>query len=176
MKRFALLLGTMGLALAVACSSKGGDAGNPGDEQDICETKPDAKGCPSAPGTKLGGKKDAGGGSSDPGTPTPTPTPDPTPDAGTTSDGSAPPSTSPRDVCVDTANAVATAAQRCGELFADAFQDFVNAAAGGDCKNVKNIRDVNELYTQCIPWIQRATCNDLRAGNLPDSCLGQLLP
>jgi hypothetical protein len=175
MKRFVLLLGSVSmLALAVACSSKDDSGNKTGDEQDICETKPTAKGCPSAPGTKLGGKKD--GGSSDPGTPMPTPAPDPTPDAGTTSDGSTPQSVNPRDVCVDTANAVATAAQRCGELFADAFQDFVNAAAGGDCKNVKNIRDVNALYQSCIPWIQKATCNDLKAGNLPDSCLGQLLP
>lgn len=176
MKRFALLLGSVSLALAVACSSKGGDA-TKGDDQNVCDSKSaSSEDCPDKPTTKLGGKKD--GGSSSPGTPTPS-APEES-DAGSSADASGGDggqmTVNPRDACVDTANAVAFAAQRCGELFADAFQAFVQAAAGGDCKNVKSIRDANALYTQCIPWIQKAKCADLQSGNLPDTCLSQLQP
>jgi hypothetical protein len=174
--------GLAAVAVAMAgCSAKDDSAA--GDEQDICESKPDSEGC--APTTK---KKDAGtkgstGGST---TPTPPPTPPPAPsttdagEAGTQSDAGTPipHPTVPRDVCVDMANIVAmNLQQKCRALFADEFQAFVNAAAGGDCRNIKNVRDINALYGDCVPWIQRAQCTQLRdTSAFPDSCKGQLLP
>jgi hypothetical protein len=187
MKRVAILAGiAASFALLIACGGNSNSPKPPG-EQDICSDTPSknatgsgsgsSSNCPSNSTTTA--KKD--GGSSSPGTPTPG-TNDagapPPADAGSANDSGIVivPSTNPRDICVDTANIYAQAMQRCGYTFADSFQDFLDQNVNGDCANVHSVRDVNALYQQCLPWLKKATCNDVVSGNLPDSCLNQLQP
>jgi hypothetical protein len=182
MNRLALLLfsGLAAVGIVIAgCSSKDDATGTPL-EDDLCEAKDKSAECaPTAAKKPTTTKKDAGTSGPAP-TPTPTPPPSPASDAGATQDSGTPipHPTAPRDVCVDLANTVALALQqKCKALFADEWQAFVNAAAGGDCRNIKSIRDIDALYSDCVPWIQRASCADLQnASAIPDSCKGQLLP
>lgn len=82
--------------------------------------------------------------------------------------------TGPAKACVDTAKAIARAGQRCGADYDQTYQDFVDSAAGGDCTNVKQIRDEQELRNQCIVSLELASCQDLGDGKIDDSCKDQL--
>ncbi|HWL88112.1 MAG TPA: hypothetical protein VNO21_20055 [Polyangiaceae bacterium] len=86
---------------------------------------------------------------------------------GTTSD--------PEKACLDTANVVATAAQRCGEDYQANYDAFLQAGAGGSCANIIQVRDETALRQTCLPWIQSAACSDLLGGNYDPSCVAQLL-
>lgn len=81
--------------------------------------------------------------------------------------------------CEDVASAIATAASNCG-LDPDKNHDaFIQAAAGGDCATIQSVRDVDTLYSDCIPKLEKLSCAQLNdpalAGQLPSSCIGQLL-
>lgn len=77
--------------------------------------------------------------------------------------------------CVDTATAVAEAAVRCGQAYQPNYDAFVQAAAGGDCGNIIQVRDEMTLRDVCIPSLQTVACGDLAAGRIDDSCRDQLL-
>lgn len=82
----------------------------------------------------------------------------------------------PPQACRDLADTVATqAAAECGDDYDTVYDQFVDAAAGGDCSNIVGIRDRGELYDDCIPRLESSTCDDLQMGNLPASCNAQLL-
>ncbi len=75
--------------------------------------------------------------------------------------------------CLDVATAVGDAAMRCGQDAKANRDAFVNAVGG--CESVKMVRDEGSLRMTCIPSLMTISCDDLIAGNLDDSCKGQLL-
>jgi hypothetical protein len=91
-----------------------------------------------------------------------------------TGSGSSSGSASAAQACADTADAVAKAFQRCGQDYQASYDGFVKAATGGTCSNVVSIRDEASLRETCIPSLNNASCADLNAGKLDDSCRGQL--
>ncbi len=81
---------------------------------------------------------------------------------------------SPAQGCEDLADAAATAAQACGEDYDSFRRALIIGAVGGDCDDTKALRDAGLLYDSCIPAIKALSCEDLKAGKLPASCIGQL--
>ena len=77
--------------------------------------------------------------------------------------------------CRDTADAVADAADRCGLDYRDYYDDFLQSSANGDCDNVFDLRDSDELYERCIPSIAEMSCDLLVSGEIDSSCDGQLV-
>ncbi len=87
-----------------------------------------------------------------------------------------PPPDSPAETCFDMADAIATAATRCGMDYQTNYDGFINAAANGDCGNILFVRDSAELYEDCIPWFCAATCEALQdPSQIPEACQDQLL-
>lgn len=78
------------------------------------------------------------------------------------------------EACFDMADAVAEAAQRCGEDYEANRNSFIAVAADGDCANITHVRDRQALYDECIPSLQTIECSDLQEGNLDGSCRDQL--
>jgi hypothetical protein len=79
--------------------------------------------------------------------------------------------------CEDTADALASAAQRCGQDYQANYDAFVATGAGGDCANILSVRDEDGLYQECIPFLKSLSCEQLTSGNftLPPSCVSQLM-
>lgn len=85
-------------------------------------------------------------------------------------------------------------AEKACEDFADAFEDLgtrcfpddPTAAPGlrdaaldavdGDCGNVIEVRDIDEFYDECLPWIDDVACSIVEdpGFELDSSCRGQL--
>ncbi|MBK9037004.1 MAG: hypothetical protein IPL61_38095 [Myxococcales bacterium] len=66
---------------------------------------------------------------------------------------------------------------RCG---VDTYQNCYDAlvqSLNGDCANVVQVRDLDELYMQCLPWFDSVACSVVTAPGfmLDSSCNGQLL-
>jgi hypothetical protein len=80
----------------------------------------------------------------------------------------------PEQACLDTADAVGKAAQRCGLDYQKNYDAFVQTAAGGDCENVVRVRDENALRSTCFTSLQSVSCEDLKAAKLDASCQAQL--
>jgi hypothetical protein len=77
--------------------------------------------------------------------------------------------------CLDMADVVAKASQRCGGDYKANYDAFIDAAAGGDCGNIKDVRDVDALYDECFPYIESVSCIDLvDASSYPAACVSQL--
>jgi hypothetical protein len=77
--------------------------------------------------------------------------------------------------CLDTADILAKAAQRCGQDYKANYDAFIANAAGGSCANISKVRDESSLRATCIPSIANIECSALLAGNIDASCRGQLL-
>jgi hypothetical protein len=86
-------------------------------------------------------------------------------DAGATTAGKA---------CLDTADAFATAAKRCGSSYDAEYAAFVRELAGGDCNSV-SIRNESELRTRCFPSLQRITCDALVNQRFDPTCAEQVI-
>lgn len=84
--------------------------------------------------------------------------------------------TDPEQACLDYVAVVGQTAARCG-LDADAAMNTVEeAAAGGSCSNVSQLRDGAAFYRECFTWLGKAGCADVADGRkLPDACRNQLL-
>ena len=79
--------------------------------------------------------------------------------------------------CEDLADALADGAQRCGFDYDANYDAVVEVAAGGDCGNIKQIRDKASFYDDCIPFVRKLTCEQLHDSSLqlPASCNAQLV-
>lgn len=77
--------------------------------------------------------------------------------------------------CLDTIEALARAAERCGGNYQTSYDTALENAAGGSCANVIQIRDETLLRGTCLPSLQTLACADFNAGRLDSSCLQQLL-
>ena len=80
----------------------------------------------------------------------------------------------PVQACEDTADAIATAAVRCnlgkyGEVFGEVVLEV------GGCERVVAVRDIDLLYDDCFPGIEKLPCEQLQVGSLPASCNNQLI-
>lgn len=95
-----------------------------------------------------------------------------TPDA--SADSGAKPAKAPVQACLDLADAVAKAAQRCGQDYQANYTAFVQNAANGNCTNIVAVRDEASLRAVCLPKFATITCADLLAGKIDASCVGQL--
>jgi hypothetical protein len=76
--------------------------------------------------------------------------------------------------CLETVEALARAAERCGGNYQANYDAALKNAAAGDCKNIVSIRDESALRGTCLPGLMAITCTDLTAGNLDGSCKAQL--
>lgn len=79
--------------------------------------------------------------------------------------------------CQDVADAVARAAQRCGQDYQTNYDAFVDTAANGSCSNVVQVRDEQALYGVCIPFFDTVECSELLGPSpqFPPECQSQLL-
>lgn len=57
--------------------------------------------------------------------------------------------------------ALAHAAERCGDEYKRFYDHAVVAVAGGDCKNVISIRDEQALRDVCLPAIASESCGKI---------------
>lgn len=80
----------------------------------------------------------------------------------------------PEQACLDTIEAFARAAERCGAEYRTTYDDLLMRNANGDCKNVRSIRDEAALRKTCLPFMQTQSCTDLRNGVVDPSCAVQL--
>jgi len=76
--------------------------------------------------------------------------------------------------CLDTIEAFARAAERCGNEYKTAYESLVRREANGDCKNVRAIRDESALRKTCIPFVETQSCKDFTNGVTDPSCTRQL--
>lgn len=77
--------------------------------------------------------------------------------------------------CLDTAVAVAKAAERCGQSYQANYDAFIAAATKGTCADILQVRDEATLRQICIPYFATASCSDVLAGKTDPSCAAQLL-
>lgn len=84
--------------------------------------------------------------------------------------------TSPGDACRDAADAIASAVKDCGGDYQANYNAFIQSAAGGDCDNVKALRDEKAFVNDCIPALRSLSCEELSSPSLtlPSFCLSQL--
>jgi hypothetical protein len=76
--------------------------------------------------------------------------------------------------CLDTIEAFARAAERCGAEYRMTYDDLLARNANGDCKNVVAIRDEAALRKTCFPFMKTQSCKDLHDGLIDPSCAVQL--
>lgn len=93
---------------------------------------------------------------------------------GTTVDGGDGGATIYGQACLDTADAFAKAAMRCGGDYAAEHAAFIKDLAGGDC-NAVTIRNVAELRNRCFPSLATISCTDLMQQRFDPSCAEQIV-
>jgi hypothetical protein len=81
----------------------------------------------------------------------------------------------PQQASLDTADAVAKAAARCGQDYNANYNAFIANAAKGNCANVTQIRDEVSLRKTCIPSLSAVACADLLALHIDATCGSQLV-
>jgi hypothetical protein len=84
--------------------------------------------------------------------------------------------TEPEQACLDFADALSTAAARCGFDYETHFDQTVELTAGGDCGNIESVRDIDAFDSVCLPYIRQLNCSQLSQTSveLPDECNQQL--
>lgn len=92
--------------------------------------------------------------------------------SGTSADGGV--TTPAAKACLDTADAFATAAKRCGGDYDAERAAFIRDLAKGDC-NAVTIRNEPELRTKCFPSLTKISCFNLKEQRLDPSCAEQIL-
>jgi hypothetical protein len=107
-------------------------------------------------------------------------------EGGTVPDGGGTTAANPaaEKACLDTADAVARAAVRCGCTAPDAgksncdyqtnYDAFIKTASGGSCKNIRRVRDEASLRNKCIPSLGTVSCADFLANRIDATCIDQL--
>jgi hypothetical protein len=91
---------------------------------------------------------------------------------GTTGDGGT--TTPAGQACLDTADAFAKAAQRCGADYTAQRNATIRDLANGDCESV-TIRNEQELRTLCFPSLASISCADLANQRFAPSCAEQII-
>ena len=76
--------------------------------------------------------------------------------------------------CLDTVEALARAAERCGLEYRRVYDQQLAAVAAGDCKNVTSVRDEDKLRNVCLPSLATDDCKKIEANEHDESCSKQL--
>lgn len=76
--------------------------------------------------------------------------------------------------CIDTVEAQARAAERCGDDYLASRDLFLRRDANGDCKNIRSVRDEVSLRNTCLPFFASVTCEDRTSGKSDPTCARQL--
>jgi hypothetical protein len=76
--------------------------------------------------------------------------------------------------CLDTCEALARAAERCGLEYRRAYEQALADVANGDCKNVTTVRDEASLRRACLPALATEDCGKVEANDHDPSCSKQL--
>lgn len=85
------------------------------------------------------------------------------------------PPQSPVRACEDMGHAIGFSLGQCGGWTPTMAEQHWLALVGG-CATVQHIRDMDSLYHDCIPAIERYTCEQWARGEAwPSSCDGQLV-
>ncbi len=83
----------------------------------------------------------------------------------------------PWEACDDLVMAFGDSVERCGfdrEINESEFE--AGATMGMGCNRTDRIRDIDDFYDVCIPFIEGLTCSELETGfDVPDECVEQLL-
>lgn len=74
--------------------------------------------------------------------------------------------------CLDVADAIGKAAQRCGQDYQTNYDAFEGQLGG--CDNAAGVRDEAALRTTCLPSLATVACPDLMAGMIDESCRAQI--
>jgi hypothetical protein len=80
----------------------------------------------------------------------------------------------PEKACRDLADAFGDLCDRCDPGTYQTCYDLIVQVADGDCQNVVDIRDEDELYDDCIPFIESLQCDE-DLSRLDSSCEEQLI-
>jgi len=80
----------------------------------------------------------------------------------------------PEQACIDAGHELALAGEQCGEWSYAEGQAEWQRMVGGDCSKATSVRDADELYEQCIPWLQDPFCPLIQMGTLDSSCKNQI--
>lgn len=79
--------------------------------------------------------------------------------------------------CKAFVDAFADLCEKCDPgTYYDCYDGMIEAL-GGSCSVVKEIRDADEFYNTCLPWIRSVDCADFNdeSFQLDESCMEQLL-
>jgi hypothetical protein len=76
--------------------------------------------------------------------------------------------------CLDTCEALARAAERCGDEYLRAYDRALADVADGDCKNVTSVRDEPQLRKVCLPALAVEPCSKVQANEHDPACSKQL--
>lgn len=76
--------------------------------------------------------------------------------------------------CLDTVEALARAAERCGLEYRRVYDEELAAVAAGDCKNVMSVRDEDKLRNVCLPSLATEDCKKIAANEHDEACSKQL--
>jgi hypothetical protein len=85
-----------------------------------------------------------------------------------------PPGREGERACLDTVEAIARAAERCGLEYQRAYDQALADVAAGDCKNVASVRDETQLRNVCLPSLATEDCHKVQANDHDASCSKQL--
>jgi len=77
--------------------------------------------------------------------------------------------------CEDLADALVASAERCVIDPQGVRDHFLQSVANGDCDNIVELRDHDQFYDECIPFVQEIRCDRLLAGDYDSSCSQQLV-
>ena len=84
-------------------------------------------------------------------------------------------SVDPKQACIDVGHELALAGERCGQCTYAECQSSWQKTIGGDCSKAIGVRDADELYNQCIPYLQDIFCPLAEMGApLDSSCRSQI--
>ena len=78
----------------------------------------------------------------------------------------------PEGACLHVADAMGRGCNRCFGTYAECYNSVIDSV-GGDCANVVEIRDMDALYDECIPWLDFVDCLDFYG--YQSSCRDQLI-
>lgn len=85
--------------------------------------------------------------------------------------------TDPDKICETAIEKAAAAIVRCEpNINLEATkQSLLDEWALGSCKTIKKIRDLSSLVNDCLPWLEKVSCNVLQSGRKLPACENQLL-
>ena len=83
----------------------------------------------------------------------------------------------PEKICETAVEIAATAIVRCesNSSLEQTKQALMDEWALGSCKTIKKIRDIDSLVNDCLPWLEKVSCNVLLSGRKLPACENQLL-